>query len=105
MVRRLVRYECLEREPFASDHENVGAPAGEYLHIGDLGDAPDPPRRQLPFRHSGHTSEDAEAAGAGAHVGEQLPVARLEEVQWQRRARKEHDAEGEDRKRLAGHAV
>ena len=47
--------------------------------------------RQVALAHAGHAGENAEARVARAYVLQHLPVARLEQMQRERRARVEHD--------------
>ena len=97
MVRGRVGHEPLQGEARAAGHDDVGAPVGETVHVGELRHAPHPPRRQVALPHAGDGREDGEAPVAAFNVGEQLSVAGLEEVQRERGPRKEHDAQRKDR--------
>ena len=89
--------------PFASDHDDVGASVGHDFKLGHLRHAADAPGGQCALGDAGDRGDDAEAPVAVAHVGNQLPVARLEQVQGQAGAGEEHDAQRKDGEQEIGH--
>ena len=103
MIWGVVLDEVVEGEPFASDHDDVGAAVGHDFELGHLRHATDAPGGQCALGDAGDCGDDAEAPVAVAHVGNQLPVARLEQVQGQAGAGEEHDAQRKDGEQEIGH--
>ena len=94
-IRDIAFYERGKCEAFAARHDDVGAAVGHHFHVSDLGHAAHAAHRQVAFGDTWYGGNDAETPVARAHIGQQLPIARFEEVQRQQGTGKQHDAQRE----------
>ena len=97
VVRRLILQQLREHETFATGDDDVRAPVRVHADMGDLSDTSGAPSRKLCLRNTGDSADHAKATVPIPHVGQHLPVARFEEMERYRDARKEHHAEREQR--------
>ena len=102
-VRLVIRVNVLQRESFAPHHDNVETSIGEHFDVRDFGNAPRASRWQRLLGDPRNSAHDSETAIRVTHVSQQLPIARFKEMQRDRNAREQDQADWKEREARGGH--
>ena len=97
VVGHLRVLESLEREASRAGDQDIRPTIGQQLGPLHVRDAAHVAGRDIALGHAFGPIEDAEIAVAGHAIRDHATVARLNDVEWQVHARKEHEPEGEER--------
>lgn len=97
VVRSRARDKSLEREPTDAMHDDVRSTIGQGVRVIDFGNTADASRLELGFTEMLGAKHDPEPRVRRQAVAQHLPIARLEDVQRERRAGKQHQRQWEQR--------
>jgi hypothetical protein len=84
-------------------HDDIRPAIRKCLCIVDLSDTSNPSGLEIGFRRSLRPEHYPELRVSADAIGEHLPVARLEDVQRERRSRKQHERERKKREEVNRH--